>query len=968
MRNVLPLLVMLLIIVVCQGCLDSLEKTSSALFYLSDDFTIDSIDGKCFKSTDNSLNYKVADVYINDSGTEKKEIINISNELKEAITTELVGMSVSSNTTYALGDGITTSGDVDYGEKLVIEFDVMIEEKASGRKIDGTYSFAIKFTDESIPPSEEFNFYLCEIVTIDSIGEKSFTSDSTYLNYTVDGVSLIGKDRDTIVDELELMLITELNRKSVVKSLDYTLGSAVLSGDIGTDEKLVIKFDIEIRDIITNGIISGTYSFTIAFNDKLEPWNGLDKTEPDIDNMDNYLIKIPANLAWLSDQSKVDRNVLFLSSIDMNSKPFGGIKEFSGIFDGNNKSIKNLTIEVDSNTTSDEATALIQNITGDSIIKNLTLDGGMISGNLYIGSFVGTVGVVDDIPRSVGTVQHKLTIDNLRSNLKLVSNNSALDSGREIIMGGFIAFVNERIVMITNSTYSGEIIFNSSLKSIIGGVIGKANNSGIVMEKLVNLGNISVNGTGTNIIGGILGESVTSGTDDFIINVSGLINKGVLVNNSNHNGVTGGIIGVNQSDDDEEGENTLEIIDSNNDGDITGAHIIGGVLGLNINASIIITNTYNIGLMNGLGDTSDLVVYGSAGGIIGKNDGFDSVNISNTYNTGDVKGDFIYTGGIIGKNFSYGTTDIVDSYNNGVITGNVYTGGIIGENDVDSKMTMHRSYNRGSITSSIAGYLHIGGLIGFNKAQLTYLSESYNSGNIATSGNIVGDPLNVFIGGLLGKSLKSTSIEKTYNTGDLNIVIDIDDPSLFVSVGGLIGLGSSLTISESYNTGNMVMISKGVSVSFENYTGGIVGAVIDENRDSDITISDSYNAGDIESIGVSGGLVGDSYFDDDESVLTISKSFSYADVNGDTSEGALIGTSIGLVSATFTNNYWYSLGTPASDINQVGGTRLEVDKFILADSFEGWDFSTVWEIKTDGKYPTLVNNQEISEPFTVINK
>ena len=491
------------------------------------------------------------------------------------------------------------------------------------------------------------------------------------------------------------------------------------------------------------------------------------------------------------------------------------------------------------------------------------------------------------------------------SDLNLISNFSALDSRYEMIMGGCVALVDDRMITMTNSTYFGEMMSNSDLDSTIGGLIGKIKNSSIEMRELVNDSNISVKSTGRNIIGGILGESVTYGTDRVTVTVTGLTNKGFLVNNINKNGVTGGIIGVNQASNGEDGENTIEIVDTHNEGDIRGVNIIGGVLGLNSSASIIITDTHNQGSINSLRDSNDLVVYGWVGGIVGKNEGFESVSILNTYNSGDVKGDFMYTGGIIGKNFSYGTTDIIDSYNNGVIAGNGHTGGVIGENKLDSKMTMLRTYNKGSIISSVTGYLYIGGLIGSNKAPVTELSESYNRGAIVTNMIVVGDQLNAFIGGLIGRNHETINIENTYNTGDINI----SSSAVSVTAGGLIGFSSSFTISESYNAGDIVGSIDDTSVSSENYIGGIVGSIID--RSSNVTVADTYNTGDLASIGVSGGIIGNSYFEDDRSNVTISKSFSYGDVYGYRSRGAILGTAIGLVSVTFINNYWYAPTTPS---------------------------------------------------------
>ncbi len=965
MNKVLPFLVMLSIIVICQGCLDNVDRTASTYFYLSDDFTIASVDGKYFQSTDGSLNYKIGRVEINDVDAEKKEVLTITHELESAIKTELTKMSIDTNTNYILGDAITKSGDVGYGEKLIIEFGIEIVETVSSRTIDGIYSFVIRFDNDSTPSlDEELTFYLCEVVTIAGIGDKSFISDSTYLNYTVEGVDLLGIGSDTISDQLEHLLRTMLDRKSIRANIDYTLGEPISSGSIATGESLVIKFDIDIRSLDSDKVISDTYSFTILFNDKVGSWSGYDKIEPDRDIADNYLIKVPANLAWLADQEEINTNVLFLNNIDMGGYPFTGIKRFSGIFDGNGKSISN--INIDSGTSFDRSSGLIQSITGESVIKNLTLKGGTVRGGRYVGSFVGTVGVVDDIVRTIDINRDNFTIDNLTSDLALVLDDLDSASEYDVAIGGFVAMINDRTVTIRNSIYRGDILSSSNKESTIGGFIGKISNSDITMKKLTNYSNISVASDieGINIIGGILGEYVITGMDSLIVYGSELVNNGDLSSNSNSEGIVGGIIGVNNSNDNS--ESTISIVSSVNTGKLSGDNILGGVIGFSRNAKLEVIDTHNSGLIEGIIDIDRLVILGSGGGIIGSNAGIEPVSILNVSNSGSVQGSFMYSGGIIGNNSSLGTTDIIGCSNTGNISGNMYTGGIIGENSIDLSMTLINSYNIGTISSSNSSYVYLGGLIGSNTASDTKLSGSYNRGNLTISEKINITPLEVFVGGLIGRSLKTTSIEKVYNSGDIDIVIS---PSA-VSVGGIIGFGSALTVSESYNTGDIFSdndINVQSTTSAENYVGGIVGSIVNSrtaDRNYLVKISDSYNVGDIWSKGVAGGIIGNNYYEGSNSNrLEISHSFNYGTVTGGILSGMIIGSIYELITtAIYTDNYWYSLSVSESDNLQIGGARLDFDEFRIADNFEDWKVNidgSKWEILEGINYPTLVNNKEI---------
>ncbi len=954
MKKVLPLWVMLLIIVICQGCSDNIDKSTATFFYLGSDFTIDSVDGKYFESMDKSLIYDVNGIEINGINSERKEIGTIVDELNDAIETELAIKNVATNTTYNLGDAVISSGDVDYEEELVIKFDIEIKETISSRRVEGVYYFVIKFNGDEVPPTDiELNFYLGDRLTIDSIDSKSFISDNSYLNYSVENISSVGKDSDTIIDQLVNAISVELDRKS---GITYTLGSAELSGDLEANKKLVVKFDIEIIDIASSNKIADTYSFSISFKEETTSWNGKDRTLPDKDIFGSYLIKTPANLAWLSDQTMVDKNVLFLSDIDMNHKSFKGIKEFTGIFDGNHKSIKNLNINTDEDITSDIATALIQNVTGDTTIKNLTLDGGKISGNKYVASFVGTVGTVD----TIDTIQYVFTIDNSTSNIELTTNNLVVGVKDDMIMGGFVAIIHNRTVFIRNSRYSGKIRSNSipNVNITIGGFIGIINNSNITMKNLDKSNVIESTTVGTNTIGGIIGSSRIAKSTGFSINGDNLTNRGKI---SSNNSIVGGIIGQNYFNSN--GIDTLIIEDTKNEANIVGSNIIGGVIGLNISGSIIIRGTFNTGVI----ESNNTINSGSIGGIIGKNDNVELLEIVDTYNNGEIFGNSQHTGGIIGQNIVFGTTEIRNSFNSGVITGNKYTGGIIGENNTDSTVTILDTYNAGEIINSNAIYSCTGGFIGYNKADETFITNSHNKGSLTINSAVSNDIFEVFIGGIIGMSQRDVNINNSYNIGDIETITSAS----MVTVGGIIGFGSSLNISESYNTGDISSSSSdSVTPSRNNYVGGVIGSIINKgtaNRNALVKITDSYNVGDIESKGIAGGIIGDNYFKGiNNNKLEISHSFSYGDIEADKNTGAIIGNEFG-TTTRYINNYWYAPTTPTNGTSQLGGYELDVNEFKISTNFIGWlvnEEGGKWEILEDGNYPTLVNNKEGNKEIT----
>ena len=169
------------------------------------------------------------------------------------------------------------------------------------------------------------------------------------------------------------------------------------------------------------------------------------------------------------------------------------------------------------------------------------------------------------------------------------------------------------------------------------------------------------------------------------------------------------------------------------------------------------------------------------------------------------------------------------------------------------------------------------------------------------------------------------------------------------------GYGSTVTITDSYATGNVT------STSYFSYAGGLVG------EGSTVTVTDSYATGDVTSTGngsYAGGLVGDGYS------VTVRNSYSVSCVSAEGESGNVhIGGIAGYVdgSLTLENAHWYggdgtaaeyavgysnSLGIPTS----IGSTRHNsVEEFhTLADTLNAGREEPVWEHKGENTLPTLI--------------
>lgn len=228
-------------------------------------------------------------------------------------------------------------------------------------------------------------------------------------------------------------------------------------------------------------------------------------------------------------------------------------------------------------------------------------------------------------------------------------------------------------------------------------------------------------------------------------------------------------------------------------------------------------NISNLSVENFTINISDSVLYVSAGGIAGYNNGLiinchasgaissysDVVKtglitgtnygtISNSYATGDINAtakNLIEIGGLAGSNHrliekSYAANDISVSSDENVL---VYAGGIVGSN----KGEIDRSYAIGNISVSSKSTTYIGGLIGQNEKNI---KNSYATGKITT--NSSGNLGHIYAGGLIGYS--NGIIENCYTTGEISA-----NSQRGISVGGVLGYGADTLIKNCYTAVNI---------------------------------------------------------------------------------------------------------------------------------------------------------------------
>lgn len=259
--------------------------------------------------------------------------------------------------------------------------------------------------------------------------------------------------------------------------------------------------------------------------------------------------------------------------------------------------------------------------------------------------------------------------------------------------------------------------------------------------------------------------------------------------------------------------------------------------------------------------------------------------------------------GYLGSSAAISNLNIRDSY----ICGNDYVGSIAG-------------FNSGSVigctsNATATGRNNIGGICGFNTGTI---SKCINSGKVYGNDNIGG------ISNVVTSTDGNAVIDRCFNSGN----VSADN----ILAGGILGMGyvgygTSLDISDCYNTGN---------ITAKMDVGGIIGMTYIEQ--GKCNISRVYNVGDVSGDSLVGEIVGckDNKFSDISA--EIKNCYYLIKDNGDSQYG--VGH--------------YSNEKPIAD-NEGEINRLTHEQFTVKNNFAGFDFDNVWTMKSflGYSYPTL---------------
>lgn len=577
----------------------------------------------------------------------------------------------------------------------------------------------------------------------------------------------------------------------------------------------------------------------------------------------------------LSGDYALGRNIDASATAGMNGGagfvPLGtSATRFTGIFDGENHTISDLTI----NRPTESDVGLFGVSSGT--IQNVGLVGGSVVGLNQVGALVGT----------------------LFMGPTLVTNSFA--TGSVSGSDGVGGLVGVNMGTIDDSFAKGAVSGQTAVGGLVGfgGIIKNSHATGTV--------------TGTDkasSVGGLVGDNLVGPGLPFTSSITNSFATGAVSAGAGSTAV-GGLIG----------SNAAPIDDSYATGSVTvgdGSSRVGGLVGDNSVNSVLhvgaISNSHATGAVTGGSSVTEL------GGLVGFNGGGGADSTGNTINASFASGAItvddgaLHIGGLVGQND--GT--ITGSSASGAVSAGAYSqaiGGLVGLNTVagltgPNSALIDSSFATGSINVS-NGSSRIGGLVGdnaFNPIGLNTISNSF------ATGAVTGGSGETNMGGLVGLN-SANLIVNSHATG---AVTASDGAS---GIGGLVGENLSIasigvgTITDSWASGNVK--AGDISVNL----GGLVGS----NQGGAVLLRDHATGSVVGGNGSSqlGGLAGQNVF-----VSSISDSFATGSVTaGDQAFG--LGGLVGFqfVGASITNSY--ASGTIRAGVGASGLGGLLGDQFL----------------------------------------
>jgi hypothetical protein len=584
-------------------------------------------------------------------------------------------------------------------------------------------------------------------------------------------------------------------------------------------------------------VLLSLLSFSILSDSALAKYSGGSGTAGD-----PYKIGTPADLLTLAADTN-DYGKHFILAADINlasagtfttaviapdtSNLGGGFQgvAFTGVFDGNNHTISNLTI--DTGGAGNDYLGLFGGASSGEI-KNLGLENVSVTGgpnSIYLGGLAGYNTDSISVCYSTGSVtggSNSFDLGGLVGiNLGNISNchstGAVIGGNSSVYLGGLVGDNYGS----TSNCYSTGTVTGGDISYSLGGLVGR--NNGGTTSKCYSTGAVS-GGVGSSVLGGLVGFNYSNISDCYSTSaVTGTY-------------YPGGLVGYNQNG---------SISNSYSTGDVSGTSTFGGLVGYNTSGTISNCYFLNTEPNNGLGTALTDAQMKQQSSFIG----WDFVNtwciregvsfpklpyqigtasdlLAMAANTGDYDAYFVLTADInLAATGPFTTAVIAPDTNPSDMSfqGDAFTGVFDGSGHTISNLTI----NTGAVTKD---HLGLFGQIG-SGGRIKNLGLK-NVSIIANSGSY-------YFGGLAGHN-NGSNINNCYSSG---IVTGGDSSGC---LGGLVGYNDSGTISDCCSTATVTGGDGSV------YLGGLAGS-------NGGTISDCYSSGAVNSEDSSqyfGGLVG----------------------------------------------------------------------------------------------------------------
>ncbi|MFR2206234.1 MAG: hypothetical protein ACLS59_01625 [Clostridia bacterium] len=374
---------------------------------------------------------------------------------------------------------------------------------------------------------------------------------------------------------------------------------------------------------------------------------------------------------------------------------------FEGIFNGNDKTIRNYSVNIAQGAENNVLVGVFGNNKGRIINLKVTVTISVDENIENTKVLIGTISA-----KNSGIIQTCKTEGTITANINAESSNievagiCAENSGKIIDTANSIAIISNQLKAgivalnyvenntensgeITNCTNEGKIEEQTGSKYYTAGIVADNQNGNIT--SCTNNGKID-----GKIVGGIVGKST-----GYIVACQNTAEISNLKENSNDEEFAGGIVAILE---------TATIENSKNTGNVIGSTNIGGIAG---ESKGTITQCRNDGQVSKVVGVICKTV--NLGGLVGKNG--EAARLSNSKNYGNVNSEtdtLVNLGGICGILYNNSIVELCE--NNGAISGSGKE--IIPNEDTNTNCASCTSNNGGSASTDDFGQLNIGIIYG----------------------------------------------------------------------------------------------------------------------------------------------------------------------------------------------------------------------------------------------------------------